>query len=369
MHKFIVFIFFICTTLFAGAQISIKGRVLDGRSGTPVVNASVYLNNTSVGTVTNKQGEFLLNVKSIYTGELIVSSVGYHTLSYKLNQADADSSFFTFKLEIKESVMVGILVMSDAQRRQWLKIFKENFLGMTEEADNCIIENPDAVYFTAGENKNSMYAYADTALVITNPMLGYKISFDLIEFSFDNSKNSTYFLGYSRYEEMGEKKRWIKLRKQNYFGSTMHFYRSLTADRLKQEGFSIFEVRRIETKEDSLSKLKKNTPPSGGYLMAAPVKPNQILERDSAADKFYLIATNQIMVQYNEIPHSRYYLASKVLVRGLNRFGFTAYITLLSKKVEIDDNGIIHSPMAVVYDGFWVYEKLANQLPFNYQPE
>jgi hypothetical protein len=362
LQKIILYLFFSCNIFLAAAQISIKGRVLDGKTGLPVVNASVYLNNTSIGTVTNADGGFTFSTKSLFTGELIVSSVGYQTLSYKLAN-NSINNFYTFKLDIKENTLMNILVMTDPQRREWLNIFKENFLGITEEADNCKIENPEAIYFAAGENKNSLYAYADTALVITNKLMGYTISFDLIEFSYDKVKNSTYFIGYSRYQEMGEKKRWIKKRKQNYFGSTMHFYRSLIADHLKADGYTIFNVQRGATKKSTLADT------ATGPLMALPTTSVNVLEKDSVNHLLYLHGFRQLMVQYNETPHSRYYLSSKVLVRGLTRFGFTGYISLLTDKAELDENGIIHSPLQIVYDGFWVYEKLANQLPFDYQPE
>jgi hypothetical protein len=365
---FILFILY-CFSVPASAQIIIKGKVLDKISGAPIVNASVYLNNTSAGTVSGSNGEFMLSVKSVYTGELIVSSVGYQPVSYKLSSATADKTFFTFKLQIKESMLTGVLVMNDAQRKAWLKIFKENFLGITEEADNCIIENTDAVYFAAGENKNSIYAYADTPLVIINKLLGYRISFDLMEFSYDKEKNSTYFLGYSRYDDMGDKKRWVKRRKQNYFGSTMHFYRALTSNDLTAQGFSIYNIKKQRLNTDSLSHSQLQGNKQNNLSVAYAITASDILIKDSAAGKFYVSSANQVMVKYKEAPHSRFYLANKVLVRGLDRFGFTAYITLQDSKVEVDSNGIIFSPLAVIYDGFWVYEKLGNQVPFNYVPD
>ncbi|MEI9957266.1 MAG: hypothetical protein WDM90_13405 [Ferruginibacter sp.] len=42
---------------------------------------------------------------------------------------------------------------------------------------------------------------------------------------------------------------------------------------------------------------------------------------------------------------------------------------LLQDSVGLDLNGIVSSPLGLAYDGFWVYEKLANQLPFDYTPD
>ena len=368
-YRFLLVVLLCCSSVSVSAQIIIRGKVLDKNSGAAIVNASVYLNNTSAGTITGSNREFALNEKSVYTGELIISSVGYQPISYKVSSETADKTFFTFKLEIKESMLTGVLVMNDAQRKAWLKIFKENFLGITEEADNCIIENTDAVYFAAGENKNSIYAYADTPLVIINKLLGYRISFDLMEFSYDKEKNSTYFLGYSRYDDMGDKKRWAKRRKQNYFGSTMHFYRSLVSGQLKAEGFSISRVKKQQANKDPAGQKHLQTDKEGNYFIVIPIKESDILITDTVLGKYFVSAADQIMVKYNESPHSRFYLSNKVLVRGLDRFGFTAYITLQDGKVEVDRDGIVFTPLAVIYDGFWVYEKLGNQVPFNYTPD
>lgn len=367
--KALIVFFLLYFSAASPAQISIRGKVLDKVTGAAIANASVYINNTSAGTVSSSTGEFVLTVTSVYTGELIISSVGYQPLSYKINNATAGSTFFTFKLELKESMLAGILVMNDAQRKEWLKIFKENFLGITEEADNCVIENTGAVYFAAGPNKHSIYAYADTPLVIINKLLGYRISFDLMEFSYDKEKNSTYFMGYSRYEDLGDKKRWVRRRKQNYFGSTMHFYRALTADKLKAEGFSISRIKKQHLNKDSAAQKYLRTDKDGNYFIVSAASRADILITDSIPGKFFISSADQIMVKYSESPHSRFYLSNKVFVRGLDRFGFTAYITLQEAKVEVDKDGIIFAPLAVIYDGFWVYEKLGNQVPFNYMPD
>lgn len=257
--------------------------------------------------------------------------------------------------------------MNDAVRQAWMKTFRENFLGITQEADECKVENLSAVYFATGSSKNSFYAYADSPLVIINEMLGYKIYFDLVEFTFDKTNNRTSFLGYSRYEEMGNKRRWIKARRQNYYGSTMHFYRSLVANHLKQEKFAIFAINRQAQNADTA--VKKTTVATGKFAVAVPVTTLDILDTDSAAGKFYLHSSRQLMVTYDETPHSKFYLTRKVFVRGLNRFGFTAYLTFDTDRVEIDKQGIVFNPMQIIYDGFWTYERLANQLPFNYSPD
>ena len=99
------------------------------------------------------------------------------------------------------------------------------------------------------------------------------------------------------------------------------------------------------------------------------INPLDILFVDSVSNEYYLKFSNIVIVQYDRTPQSAYYLSEKGPVQGLNDKGFTAYFSLVNDKVGIDSKGVIDEPLFVIYDGFWVYEKLANQLPVNYQPE
>ena len=58
------------------AQFTVSGRVIDSASREPLSAASVYCHNTTIGTATNKQGEFKLELKS-GGYELVVTYTGY----------------------------------------------------------------------------------------------------------------------------------------------------------------------------------------------------------------------------------------------------------------------------------------------------
>jgi CarboxypepD_reg-like domain len=340
------------------AEISIQGKVVNSNTGSPVDGASVYLNNTTYAATTNGEGRFTLTVTDIFTGDIIVSSAGYELLAYKLAVNDAYKKLYVFKLEVKEKKQDSLVIMNDATRQEWLGIFKANFLGITEEAENCRIMNLDAVYFIAGNN--TVYAYADTSLIVTNKLLGYTIAFDLIEFYFDLNKIKAWCLGYTRYEEMDGSKKYIKRRKQNYYGSTLHFFRSLINRELETEGFSMFEVKNSAA----------NSMPGGEAVSVIPIRPVNILFIDSISNEYYLQFSGQVMVQFVKSPGKKHnYLTNDLDQRGNNDFGFNAYINLVTDKAELDARGFIRNSLEISYSGFWNYEKLANQLPFNYTPE
>ncbi|MEJ7589338.1 MAG: hypothetical protein WKI04_17415 [Ferruginibacter sp.] len=81
--------------------------------------------------------------------------------------------------------------------------------------------------------------------MIINNMLGYKIHYDLAEFSYDDATGQTYLNGYTRYEDLGTDKKWLKNRQASYYGSTLHFYRSLIRNELYEQGFGTFLVKQV----------------------------------------------------------------------------------------------------------------------------
>ena len=358
--SFILLHFFLVLLLpgFALAQLTLSGRVVNGVTGIPLAGASVYFNNTSIGTSSNDKGEFSFNNVDLGNSELVVSSVGFEILVVKINASLVKGKSYLCQLTPKEEQLKDVLVLSDARRKRLLEIFKENFLGHTREADRSSMQNLKRIYFTRGNSKAAFNAYSDTPIIITNSQLGYRVSFELVEFSFDESTGLTYFIGYTRYEELGDKKRWIKHRQDAYFGSTLHFFRSFISNTLDAEGYNLYLVKPVSNTENKSS-----------AEMAITITPSQILSANEA-DTGYLKITvpGKLMVQYRRNPPSKNYLAKKMMVMGNMRLGFRAFINLTEPYFLVDRNGILEDPLAINYGGYWIYERAANLLPFNYQP-
>ncbi len=79
-----VLIFFVSATTFA--QTELKGTVADFMTFMPIENASVYIKNTTVGTITNADGKFALMVpeKNI-SDTLVISSIGFRSYETAIN--------------------------------------------------------------------------------------------------------------------------------------------------------------------------------------------------------------------------------------------------------------------------------------------
>lgn len=246
------------------AQI-IKGIVLD-ETEQPLMGASVFFNSTTLGTITDFEGKFEIKFPEIQDPVLIIQYVGYENILI----TDFSYTKFKIKLTPKVSLLQEVVVTPNPfSREACLEAFKQNFLGTTKAGKSCKILNEDVLVFNYDVTTNTLYAFANEPLLVNNTYLGYKISFNLVNFhvkfnerTLDFSKlNENFFLVTTFYKELdGNNKKFIKNREEVYKGSVMHFFRTLTSENFKKEGFLLgtkgfvdpIEKHFSITKEDNL---------------------------------------------------------------------------------------------------------------------
>ena len=131
---------------------------------------------------------------------LVISSPGYDLFVYQLMTQNLEGKRIICKLHSKKNIVQNRLSASDPLHKIRLNAFFQNLLGISEEASKCIVSNKSVVYFVMGENKLSSSAFADSPIVIINTMLGYKISFNLEDFIYDELTGENYLVGYSHFE-------------------------------------------------------------------------------------------------------------------------------------------------------------------------
>lgn len=333
-------------------QTIVSGRILSAFNSQPLTGASVYLNNTTIGTTTDSAGRYSLGNVPNGVHELVVSFVSYQTMIYKL-VADGRSLSYTFMLEQKPEQMRSILILTNEQRKRKLEQFRQLFLGNTTAAERCRIRNEDDIIFEATEKRGDLRAYSDKPLEIINPELGYRIFFDLELLSLEQDKLHTFFYGYARYEDMDSKGsgRYKRRRRLYYTGSTMHFFHSLHGGYSASEGFSVFGVQETG---------------NAGFMF--PLEPAAMLKRDSASGMQEINADKKFIVRFNKDPFVKNDLLSRTLVSGNLPKGIETTVNLVEKPVLLDASGVLVNPLALSYSGFWSAEKLALMLPLNYRP-
>ena len=406
MNKLFVLIFtFGLLSINLIAQIDIKGKIIYNNK--PVANATIFINNTTIGTTSDKNGEFNLSVTDGFH-ELIVSHLGFRAIRYRLITANYNKPLrfsLTERVFVLNEVEVGGIRDKEVGRTRYnddwkynLSVFKRKFLGTSDFSKHCKILNPKALYFDLNAQNNMLTAYAEEPLHIRNRALGYDIYFSLEEFS--NDKNSIIYLGYSQFVNLkgtkNEQKKWHKNRIIAYNGSTMHFYKSVLQNRTREEGFIINQfLRKKNEKRPSQQEILK----AEDFLASSKVKipylkptdnPKNVLDSalivigkvhlptyidylhksDIPASDIISIKNNITYLKFNDnlsIVYAKekeekgysYNKPSKALPQ-------TSSIIPLTRSSIINPKGILENPLNVVYEGYWSYEKFAHFLPLDY---
>jgi len=100
-----------CLTTFA--QTELTGKVADFLSFEPIENASVYIKNTTVGTITNADGNFVLRVPQEFKNDtLVISSIGYKSFLTAIPDFDSTTDIF---LEEDVASLDEVLLIGDSR--------------------------------------------------------------------------------------------------------------------------------------------------------------------------------------------------------------------------------------------------------------
>ncbi len=363
---FVIYIFLFCITQHLVAQIDLSGRVEDAETNKPIANASVYFSNTTISTYTNDQGAFEFKQLRLINTNIIVYSPGYELLAFKPTTKNIEGRKIVFKLKLTEASKNKLQVNSE-ERKEAIKAFEEKLLGLTKEASECEVLNEDAIYFLAGETATSYKVMSDTPLIIVNKRLGYRINYNLVEFTTDFIHGEHMLDGFAMYTEMGNPKDFIDNRKRVYQGSSMHFFRSLVNHRLYQEQFETYWMKPVPSKSVLTSPPPNLLWTDKDTALLEPAKPMDILFIDSS-NELSIRSPFKLLIYYAKNPYGKNYLINNGLVDGMVAKGVRSFLRFSAPSVGINYLGVLDDYSNVEYTGYWQYELLANKLPLDYDP-
>jgi hypothetical protein len=223
-------------------QSTISGVVNDSRSGEPLPFATVYLNGTTKGTVTDNDGRFELNGVQ-FPSTLVFSFVGYKTQVLDLSR---NPDTLHIKLSTNDN-LPEVEITDYSGRQMYLDYFKTMFLGDDRWGHNAIIRNEDVIMFhnygTVGTG-TMFKAWAGEPIIIDLPLLGYELYVDLIDFTIQriDGRSICDILGYFFYKpdsnlKKNQTAKTMKNRRAAYFNSNQHFLRSFYENRLAENGY------------------------------------------------------------------------------------------------------------------------------------
>lgn len=146
------------------------------------------------------------------------------------------------------------------------QLFIENFIGSSSFANDCFLQNKEVLRFRLNKKKNTLKVVADDRIIIENRALGYLLKYDLTAFEFNLSTKEFYFGGYPFFEELETtkkrvEKKYIKNRREAYYGSITHFMRSVYRNKIGEQGFEVRKEVLVSWEErQRVKELAKNHP-------------------------------------------------------------------------------------------------------------
>lgn len=248
-HKYLCVLFLLSNFCFAQI-VTIKGIVLDKKTNKPISGASIYFNNTTIGTISKPDGIFNIEKDGSVESSLIISYLGYQKII--IDKPENNKNYKILMVEEEFSLDEVVLTNDDWPRSLKLKEFKKYFLGDTKNGKSCNILNEDELILKYNKSDKVLTAVAYKPLIIKNKNLNYIIDYDLEEFkviySYVNGLNervfrSTFFSGTSFFQPL-ESTPNIKIEKRRqkaYKGSILHFMRSLSQQLLEENGYKVFD--------------------------------------------------------------------------------------------------------------------------------
>ncbi|NRD18826.1 carboxypeptidase-like regulatory domain-containing protein [Winogradskyella eckloniae] len=230
---------------------TLTGTVIDKVTQQPLETVAIYFDNTTIGTTTDQNGQFSISYTDAVQSTLVFSYLGYEKIfisDYRLK------SHINVELVEADNALDEVHIAYDdgLTRRQKLRLFRKEFLGVSKYGKSCKILNEDDLVLKYDKENKALYADSKVALIIVNKALDYKITYDLmdfeINFNYVNERTaeftvkSVFYYGTSFYknlEDSGQPKT-VKSRARVYKGSVQHFMRSLYNENLREEDYLIF---------------------------------------------------------------------------------------------------------------------------------
>jgi len=127
-------------------QNTITGYVVDSKTREPLPSATVYINGTTKGTTTDKDGRFELKDVSFPT-TVVFSFVGYKPQARDLDRVP---NKMTVALETNDELPE--VVISGKVKKRDLNYFKRMFLGDDYWGRNAVIKNEQVISIDISES-------------------------------------------------------------------------------------------------------------------------------------------------------------------------------------------------------------------------
>lgn len=342
---------------------SVTGLVKDAETGETLPFCNVFINNTTISTVTDIDGKFVLSGLEPGPLELGFSFMGYvaETRRVTLNPGGTVTVNLDLKPFATELSDVEIKASRDKTWERDLRKFENLFIGIDDAAAKTTILNPWVIDFPAATEKGGFTAKAALPIEIENRYLGYKITFNLNEF-FDSPTNYR-IVGAARFEELAseseaEKSTWEKNRAEVYRKSPMNMFRAILAGNYEREGFYLYGDKAGGSASSNMrsdvfaNELGKSVVVYKADPLVAPTTPT---------GQYFINLKGRIEIHYQKgFAQANTYKDAPYPI---------SWLEVAGGKVKVRENGMVMNPQDLIFSGDMDRKRVSNLLPLDYNAE
>jgi CarboxypepD_reg-like domain len=388
-------------TAYTQQDYAISGLVRDDKDVIP--GAAIYLSGTKISTISNNDGKFILPKLPAGNYDILIQVIGY--LPYSKNIIISDKSIYMDVLLKPNTVTLQeVVIKPDPNRLAYINVFKNFFIGQTPNAKECKMLNSEVLLIDYDKQNKVLSVSSNDFLIIENKALGYRVKYLLKNFEYDYKTRIVYFAGYPFFEEMkGSKskiRRWEQKRNTAYYGSYLHFFKSLYKGNTQQEGFVLHKlatvgnknrqpdsvinsnIKRLTAGQRAVNMLTFNKDDSLNFWLRerSKTKTMAILNKahinTDTLVKIYnndlksINFTDELFVIYTKETETEEFSNSGFQINRAPDMGNyqVSLINLVEPPIYFYKNGSIINPRSFLLKGFWAYEKMADAVPIEFEP-
>jgi len=313
----------------------VKGKVTDLKAHEPLIGVNIYINNSTIGTTTNKEGYYELLIPD-GRFEIVFSMIGFQPESKFIfvNNGSDRLLDITLREKVYEIDQVQIENRFSDEWFKKINLFKKYFLGQNDISSSCRIENENDIFFS-GEYNSIFNVHSYKPIKIRDNALGYLMGCTIISFEIDNQNTFYTYSLKTRFIDIanGESTNtviWMVNRRRAYVGSLRHFlYSAVTTN--KFSNFDVALVKKTDYKE-------KGTVVKTG---------DEIISRPDEQSDYKLTFNGLLRVRYKyEMDFS--------------------WLKISGSDTYINTNGYLVDPLSVIQYGNRAFGGLSRLLPLDY---
>jgi hypothetical protein len=345
-------------------RVTIRGHVTDDSTDAPLPSVNVFIAGTMINTVTDTNGVFVLNTVPLGSHDLVISRVGYETVTYPLTLARQTDRVLNFRLH-QRTINLPTTEITDQFDKSWkdhLEVFTKEFVGSSANAKECRILNPEILDFTHDSLTGNLKTFSDRPLYLENRALGYHIM--MLLHDFEKSPGLLRYTVQLQFDELQSPDSsttalWKLRRMKTYRGSMRDFLCSLIGGDAHRNGFIV----------------QKSDDPAYGEVSKYELDHSDVISvtYDSLSNyERYINFPGYVRVMYlndrepDEYTAFRTYDGSENTTSAQHQ---TSWMLMQATRATVDLNGNLLLPYCIKVFGYWAFQRIADTLPRDYEPD